>query len=76
MRVISFLLCVLAIAVTFSILQTQKLKEAEGRLDLMYRRSVYELSDYVSNISVALDKGLYCATPTQAVTLSSPGLAG
>lgn len=70
-RVISFLLCVLAIAVTFSILQTQKLKETEGRLDLMYRRSVYELSDYVSNISVALDKGLYCATPTQAVTLSS-----
>ena len=70
-KIISFIIFLITVLSIFSITGNAQAKKYKTELEYSYFRNLNELSSYISNIEVSLEKGIYANTKTQQQGLAS-----
>ena len=70
-KIISFIIFLITVLSIFSITGNAAAKKYKTELEYSYLRNLNELSSYISNIEVSLEKGIYANTKTQQQGLAS-----
>ena len=70
-RLASFITAAAVVLVAFAANASYERNLYRRQLEYTYMRSLQDAADFVSNISVSLDKGMYAGTPAQMTGLSA-----